>query len=314
MKTGNIRKLLMLVMLIALFSTFACSAGRDVYEVGSLAAGSVSDLIFPDDNPVLKKKILVAPVINKAEISASQAEEIRQDCISYLSKDKSLLITSLKKWGDDDPSSLLKQYGAVINPEYVKAAEEMGMDVFLACIIHPIEVSNKRTGIWPFRKDSHNVIISVSINAMDTVNGTLIVYKDKTEDINFDVADTGESNKWTPDYSMLRKEVRKMTKKLCSSVIDRLRRQYWQRKVTVDGGNLIINAGKAIGINENTVFEVFKRGDRIDSLSDGEYYIFGDKIGETRAKSISEDKTVLAANINGDSKDAAFVRVKRFDD
>ncbi|MGD9158803.1 MAG: hypothetical protein PVG39_10385 [Desulfobacteraceae bacterium] len=314
MKTGNIRRLLILVMLIVLISTFACSAGRDVYEVSSLAADSISNMIFPDNKPVLKKKILVTPVINKTGFSASQAEEIRQDCISYLSKDKYLIITSLKKWGDNDASSFLEQYGTVLNQAYAKAAEEMGMNILLACIIHPIEVTKKRTGVWPLRKDSYNVMISISINALDAVNGTLIVYNEKTENINFDVTDSGESNNWTPDYNMLRSEISSMTKKLCSSFVDRLRRQYWQSKVTVDSDNLVINAGKAIGINENTVFEVFKKGDRIDTLADGEYYIFGEKIGETRPRSISENKTVLAANINGELEDAAFVRVKRHND
>lgn len=313
MKTGNLRKLLILVILIVLTSTFGCGAGgRDVYEVSSLAVDSFTDLILPDDKPILKKKILVSPFISKAGFSASQVEEIRQDCISYLSKDKYLLITTLKKWGDKDSKSLLKKYGSVINPAYAKTAEELGMNVFLTFIIHPLEVTEKRTGIWPFRKDSYNVLTSISINALDTLNSTLIVYEDYTTDFNFKKTDSGEIDKWTPDFNILKSEISSMTKKLCSSVVEKLRKMPWQSKVNVDDGNLVINAGTAVGIDENTVFEIFKQGDRIESSSDGEYYIFGDKIGESGVKSISVDRAVLAANV--DLKDAVYVRVKRSDD
>ena len=260
MKTGTLRKLLTLVMLIALTSVFACSAGRDVYEVSSLTVDSVSNLIFPDDKPILKKKVLIAPVINKAGFSDAQAEEIRQDCISYLSKDDSLVLTKLINWGDKEPGSLSRTYGSVINPEYAKTAEEKGMNVLLACIVHPLEITEKRTGIWPNRKDGYNVLISVSVNALDAVNGTLIVFENKTEEMKFKKSDTGQSNKWTPDYSMIKGEISSSVKKLCSSVIERLRRQYWQSKVIVDSGNLNINAGRSIGITENTVFEIFKKG------------------------------------------------------
>ena len=311
MVTGNLRKLLILVILIVIASTFGCGAGgRDVMEVSSLAVDSFTDLILPDARPVLKKKILIAPVINNAGITDAQAEEIEQDCISYLSRDDYLLITTSKKWGDKDSSpSQMTSYGAVINPEYSNTAEEMGMNIFLGCIIRPLEITEKRTGVWPFRKDSYNVLIAISISAYDTINGTLIVYEDNTSDVNIKKTDSGENDKWTPDYNMLKKEISSMTKKLCSSVIDKLRKQPWQSKVTVEDGNLVINAGTAIGINENTVFDIFKEGDLIEAYRAGGYYILGEKLGESGAKSISEHRTVLAANT--DLKDAAYVRVKR---
>ncbi len=312
MKTGYLRKLIILVMLIVLASTFGCSAGKDVYEVSSLAADSFSSLILPDKKPILKKKILIAPVINKAGISDAQAEEIKQDCISHLSRDKFLHITTLKKFDDNESVFLLKNYGPVINPEYVKTAEEKGMNIFFAYVIHPIDVTEKRTGIWPLRKDSYNVVISVSVHAIDTVNNTLICYEDKKTDINFDKSDVGENDNWTPDYSLFKNEISSMTKKLCSSVIEKLRKQPWQTKVHVEDGNIVLKAGRDIGINENTAFELYKKGDPVEAYYNAVYYTFGDKIGESVPKSVSEDRTVLAANI--DLKDAFYIRVKRSDD
>ncbi|MBN2418689.1 MAG: hypothetical protein JXL81_04845, partial [Deltaproteobacteria bacterium] len=169
--------------------------------------------------------------------------------------------------------------------------------------------TEKRTGVWPFKKDNYNVLIPVSINALDTVNGTLIVFQDKISDINFIKTETMENSKWTPDYGMIKSEISSMTKKLCHSVVEKLRKQPWQSDVSTEGDNLIINAGKAIGINESTVFEVFKKGELIESNTREQYYILGEKMGEAQPASISENRSVLASNI--DIKDAAFVRVKR---
>lgn len=313
MKNDNIRKFLILIMLIAITSMFACRAATDVYEVSTQAADSISALILPDEKPVLKKKILVTPVINRAGISDSLAEEMRQECVSYLSKNKYLDVITLKKWNENEPEFVQKQYGAVINPAYAKKAGEMGMNIVAACVIHPVEITQKRTGIWPFRKDSRIALLSISINAVDTVNGTLVVYKDESKNINLGRINKDDDAKFVPDYNMLKDEMSSLIKELCSTLTERLEKVRWQSKVTIEGDSIIINAGKDIGINDNTVFELYKKGEPLESFSGKEYFVFGKKIGESRVKSVSADRAVLAVNASGDYRDTVFVRVKRDD-
>ena len=311
MKTGNLRKLLILTMLITMTSIFACSGVRDVYEVSTEAKKSITDLILPDDKPILKKKILITPVIDRAGISTSLSEQTRQECISYLSKDEYLVISTLKNWNDSESAFVQKEYGAVINPAYIKTAGEMGMNILLACIIHPLEITEKRTGIWPFRKDSHNVLVSVSINAVNTVDGTLLVYKDENENIDFGKVNEGENKEWVPDYNILKDEISSLIKKLCSTVIDRLRKIPWQSRADIDGDNLVIKAGKDIGIDQNTIFELYQKGSSYESFSGEEYYTLGKKIGETGIKTVSKNRAVLKGIKIGDYKDIIFVRAKR---
>ena len=314
MKTGNLRKFLILVILIALTSMFACSAGKDVYEVGSLAYDSFSNIILPDEKPVLKKKVLITPVINASEISSDQAEAIRQDCISYLSRDKYLLLTTLKNWDDNIPAYVLKEFGRVINPAYSESAEKMGINILLACVIHPIEVTKTRTGIWPFRRDSHKALLSLSLNALDTVNDTQIIYDVRTTNIKIDKFNSNDKDQWSPYYDLIRDKFSSMTKKLCSSSSDKLRKIPWQSKIRKDGGRFIINGGKDIGVTEDTVFELYKQGDPVDALGNTKYEIFGAKIGETRVRYLSENQTVLDVKTDEEYKEAAYVRVKRYGD
>ena len=313
MEAYNLRKLLILTILVVLNSTFGCRAARDVYDVSTQAADSITGLILPDGKPILKKKVLLAPVINRGDISTSMAEEIRQECVSYLSTDEYVVVNTLKQLNDSDPEFIQKQYGAVINPVYVKKAAEMGMNILTVFIVHPFEITKKRTGIWPLRKDTHRVLLSVSVNAVDTVNGTLIVNKNKSVNIDFGETNPGDMENWAPDYNIIKNKISSLTKDLSSSVIEGLRKAPWQSQVAIDGDNLVIKAGKETGINENTVFELFKKGEPLESFSGEEYFVFGEKIGETRVKYLSGDKAVLAGSTNGYFRDTAFARVKRKD-
>ncbi len=313
MKTGYFRGSLILTMLIAAVFTLSCSGVRDVYEVSSEAANSITDLMLPDEKPVLKKKVLIAPVINRSDISSAVTEQIRKDCVAYLADDKYIVVNTFEKWNDTDPGFIQKEYGAVINPSYVKTAAEMGMNILMTCVIHPMEIDKKRTGIWPFRKDSHIIMLSMSINAVDTVNGTLVVFKNVNTTFKAGTVDPGDNEKWVPDYNMFIDEISSLTKELCSSVIEKLRKTAWQSPVSIDSDNLVIKAGKDVGIDDNTIFELYKKGEPLGSFSGEEYFGSGDKIGETGVKSVSVDRAVLAVDKNMDYKNTAYVRVKQVD-
>ena len=313
MKTGNFRKSFLLSVLIAITTTMGCSGTKDIYEVGTLAVNSVSDMILPDEKPLLKKKVLVTPVIDKAKISSSLSEEINKEFISCLSENEYFSVSSLDKWDDEEPDSLLEQYGAIINPAHLKSADKMGMNLVLAIIIHPIEVTEIRRGVWPFRKDVHNVQVSVSINALDTMNGTLIVNKSITKNVKGGEVNPAEDKNWKPGDDFLKKEITSFVKKLSSKVIEDLNSKPWKSKLYSDGDKFFLKAGRDAGITEGTVFEIYTKGEPIAAYSGEKYYVFGDKIGETRVKSLSRNEAVIAVSADGKYKDAAFVSVKKDD-
>jgi len=313
MKAGIFRYLLILSIPALLAFTSACGgAARDVYYVGGQAAKSIKGLVTPDAKPVLKKKILITPVINNSGIDNLQTDQIMRDCVSYISEDEYLVVSTLEKYGDTDKAFLNKQYGAILNPAYVKKSGASGINILLACIIQPVEITKARKGIWPFRKDIRKITLTLSINAVDTVNGTLIVYEDETIDFKSGLINTGENDKWVPDSNLLQDKISDLTEELCSRAIDILRKVPWQSEPVVDGENYVIRSGRDIGINENTVFEMFKKGEPVKSGAGDQFFLLGEKIGETRVKSFAEDSAVLA--INTKSSEVSFIRVKQPED
>lgn len=313
MKAGILRYLLILSIPALLSFTSGCGgAARDVYYVGGETAKSLKRLVTPDAKPVLKKKILITPVINNSGIENLQTDQIMQACVLYISEDEYLVVSTLQKYEDRDQAFLNKPYGAILNPAYVKKSGASGINILIACIIQPVEVTKTRKGIWPYRKDTHKVTLSVSLNAVDTVNGTLVVYEDETLDFTSGLINTGEGDKWAPDNNMLQDKFLDMTEELCSRAIEKLRKIPWQSEPVAEGNNYVIRSGRDVGVNENTLFELFKKGDPVKSSASDQYYLLGEKIGETGVKSVAEKSAVL--NINAGQSDVSFVRVKQPED
>ncbi|GEM_PF-3209179 len=310
MKAGIIRYILIFSVPVLMAFTSGCGgAASDVYYVGRETGKSLKRLFTPEAKPVLKKKILITPVINNSGIDNLQTDRIMQACFSYISEDKYLVVSTLQKYEDQDQAFLNKPYGAILNPVYVKKSGASGINILLACIIQPVEVAKAKKGIWPFRKDTHKVTLSVSLNAVDTVNGTLVVFEDETIDFMSGLLNTGENDRWLPDSSMLQEKILDMTEKLCSRAIKKLRKIPWQSEPVVEGDNYVIRSGRDIGINENTVFELFKKGEPARSGSGDQYFLLGEKTGETGIRSVAENSAVL--NINAGQKEVSFIRVKQ---
>jgi len=307
---GLFRKLSVLVILLSLLSAFACSTVNEVYLAGAETVNLATDLIMPDEKPVLKKKVMVAPVINQTGINKFD-EKVRQILISNLAQDEFLLVSSLNKGNSSISNSKTLQYGIIIDSEQVKNAREMGANILVSCVFHSIESDIKRKGIWPLRENRRVIGISVSINAIDTINNTLVVSRNETLYVKTDEKDPDSFEKWKPDINLLEKEIPSVLEKLSSSITEKLRQYPWQSRIHMAENNkYVIKAGRNIGIDTSTVFELFTKGESIKSLTGEEYFILGEKIGEVGIKSVSQDVSTLAMTLNGNSN-AELIRVKR---
>lgn len=315
MKAGIFRYVSTLVIAALLLFSSACSTFKPVYETGVDLTHATARLILPAKKPVLKKKVLVAPLVNQAGISKSMSENITRNCVSYLEQNKYLLVTQLNESSPSPEKIREIQYGIIIDHDQVKKAEKMGMNILVSFIMHPFDTEIKKTGIWPFRKMRREINISISVNALDTINDTLLVAKNESKYVT--------DNKYNPDanndnqqidYSILKGKINSMVKDLCSYVAKDLQKHPWHTKVIKTADNIEIKAGSDVGISKNSVFDVFKRGDSIVSMSGRKIYIVGQKIGVIGVRSVSRDKTVL--NISPSDKDFSeveYARVKRED-
>lgn len=313
MKRSNMTRIFLLIMLFFLFHGIGCGTVKSAYRASADAARSLSEMVIPGEKDMLRERVMVVPVINQAGIKEETAMRITGIFMDILTKDGHLLVTMLKDIETSSSDLSSPQYGIVIDPWLVKKAEETGMDVLITTTLSPFDVKTKKSGIWPFRKMKKEIDISISMNVLDITNETLILNETETRKINvgYDPVE-GQEDRWEVDNEILDEEVYSILKTYSSDITDALDALPWTGKIKLaDDKAVMINGGKDIGVTEGSIFEVFDKGEPIQSINGKDYFYLGMKVAEVRAEEVMQ-KYTLAAPLNNERLiDGQLVRLKR---
>jgi hypothetical protein len=164
-----------------------------------------------------------------------------------------------------------------------------------------MEVYTKRTGFWFLRGVKRHMEISILINAIDVVTGTLFLSNLERRRIKIlpeeNLFGLGAARTLSPEE--LNKIMSRLFKAQVSAITRTLRDHPWIGKIiSVDGDKAVISGGADVGIKEGMFFEVFGRGEPIESYSGRIYYARGAKEGEITAVDVIRDRS-LAVPVNG---------------
>ena len=278
------RHLIILVSFIVL--SVGCSATKSVYKVVTFQKNETDSL---------KKRVLLLPFVDRAELGQEQLRDMSNTFVNLLNKDNRLLLDR-----DNEPiSSTLKmrspEYGIIIDPDQAKRAKELGMNVLLMGIINPLEFHTRKSGIWPFRGTKREAEVSMFVNALDVTNDTLLLTH--LESRKFKIYE--ELTEWEePDEQTLRRSIdeEKLAKVLADIIEEQadvlretLDQQPWSGWIlSADDQEVIINAGKDVGIVPGYIFDVYKRGEPVRSKTGKTYYLLGQKVGMIKAAEVLE--------------------------
>jgi hypothetical protein len=301
----------LLMVLFPFVLGMGCGTVKSAYRASAGAAKSVTELVIPGKGDSLRKRILVASVIDRAGIKEEEARRITGNFIELLRGDEDLMVNLL--YDTSDSGHLSPQYSIIIDPKLVKKAEEMGMDMLIMVTLDPFDVRTKKSGIWPFRKMKKLIDISISINLLDITYGTLLLADTKTKRIKTDyVPAEGQDNRWDADYEVLDEELSSIMGDYAFEISDRLGSQPWTGKIVLlEDETATISGGKDIGVTEGDIFEIFDKGEPIRSLEDKDYFYLGPKMAEVRADEVMESYTIVAPVNSETLVDGQLVRLKR---
>jgi hypothetical protein len=312
MKTVTVTRLFFIIIFIfALLTGFGCGMFKSVYSFSSHPIESISGAIA-GEKAVLTKRTLVAPFENHAGIKQEMVSRIGDRFGDLLRKEDHISVTMLEGFDRSYAVTSSPQYGVVIDQEIVKKAEEIGMDILITATVDTFDVVTKKGGLWPFRRMKKQVTISVSMNVLDIINGTLV--RAETENRKIKMAFKGPEDQyetWEVDYNILDEELSSILEDQLSGVSEALGSIPWTGKIKLtDNNNVMINGGKDVGITEGSVFEVFEKSEPIQSLSGKEYFFLGAKQGEIRAEEVKSEYTIAVPLNNEILEDGQLVRLK----
>ncbi len=300
MKRHILRSLPYAILLFLLIQGISCGTAKSLYKK-----------VRPKSNG-LKKKVLVLPVIDQAGVGKAKAAEITNTFAHLLNEDAHLKVFKSNKPLPSKQKTRSPEFGIVIDPQMAKRAQELGMNVLITVVLNPFEITSKKSGIWPFRKLREEAEISLLVNAMDIVTGTLFMSNMETEKVKIPEEFSEEQvKKEEIDDYILGEALSDLLEDLASAVTSELRDEpWWGWLVSMDGKNIVINAGGDVGLTRGTVFEVFALGESIRSAKGESFYLLGPKVGEIETVKIMHSNALAVPLNGGEFKPGQLIKTK----
>jgi hypothetical protein len=293
MKPAKIRHALLVTLLAGLVSWSGCSTTHNLYQT-----------VMPGETYTqLKKRVLLLPFTDQANLGAEKVEEFTSRLITLLNKKEYFLIIRPSKPIPTSAKIRSPGYGILIDPDQAEWAEKMGMNVLLTVVVPPFEVQTEKKGIWPFRKFRRMLEMSMVVNALDVTNGTLLLTHMENRRIRLPEFDEFEVDEF--DLSFDEKQIKTRfaqtyrpseidQKKLdeawseiiedqASAITEALNEQPWSGRIlSVDSQNILINAGQDVGLTQGTLLDVFSQGETLVSATGRAFNLLGRKVGEIK--------------------------------
>ncbi len=285
---------------------------------------TVYNKIIPDKEG-LKKRVLVLPLTDQAGLGEAKAQEIQALFLEELRKDGHFLIHEASLPPSSNKNVTGSQFDIIVGPELAKRAESMGMNVLITATIHPIDVNSEIKGFWPIIIVQRKLELSMVVNALDLTNGTLFMtnlegtqLKMEKQVEGLEVLQIKGEFKEESDNPLSHVEEKKITKALAemvenqaSAITEVLKEEPWSGKIlSVDGKLLVINAGRDVGLITGSLFEVFGKGESIQSVNGRSYYLLGPKMGEIKTTRVMENQASAVPWKGEGFKAGQTIRVK----
>lgn len=282
---------------------------------------------FIPDKDGLKKRVLILPVIDQAGLGDAKVKEVQALFIEELRKKENFLVREATLAPSSDNLKRTAQFDIIVDPLLSKKAEEMGMNVLITATIHPIDVNVEKKGIWPILIISRKLELSMVVSALDLTNGTLFMTNLENTKLKMEEQVEGyevlqienqfqEEEAKNPlsfvDEEKFKEALDDMVRDQADAILEVLEEEPWSGKIlSVDGKDLVINAGRDVGLITGSLFEVFEKGESIQAVNGRSYNLLGPKTGEIKAVRVLDDHAAAVPWKGTGFKAGQTIRVKK---
>ncbi len=283
-----------------------------LFLIVACGCSTIRSLVSPviPKGPELKKKVMVFPLVNQAPIEGERARKLDRDFRKSLKSSPHLLVYTPPEGATMSMTSPL--FGVVTTSRLVEVAEGMGMNALVIGVMNPIEVTTRKSGIWPFRSNKRFYNVSMGVNVVDIITKTFSMTQIESEEFSIPVKDAEGRDEKGIINKGLDEVLPEILKRVTSAAEKGLGSQPWMGKIlAVEDKTVMIDAGKLVGVKPGQTFEVLSVGEAIPSASGRPIQELGERIGEIRVDSVME-KHSLAVPVKGEKFSAGqVVRFRR---
>jgi hypothetical protein len=301
MKRGIFFRLIFPIAFLFLILGAGCGTTKSVYK----------KVTFKETT--LKKRVLVLPLLDQAGVGEAKTAELTAKLVELLKEGEDLLVYKGELPAPSRQRMRSLKFAVVIDPVLIENADRLGMNVLVAGVLNPTEMTVRKWGWWPFQGIKRRVEVSLLLNAYDIIDGTLFLTHLETRKIKVSTDNPGWEEGGIPkiDETELEEELSDILEDQASNIRDELEDQPWRGKImSVDGETVVISAGSGSGVSNGSEFQVFSKGERIRSVSGKYFYLLGPKVGEIKTIEVMDSHTRAAGVTGGPFKAGQIITIK----
>jgi len=298
--------------LIILWLMVAISGCSSTVELSKKVLPTVVAKKVLPGQPLLKKRVMVLPFVDQADVGQEMSDSLSRGFYDALKQAPYLLLSQPPDGTFSSMAMRSPQYGIVTSSRLIDFAERQGMNAIVVGVLNPVEITTRKTGIWPFDKWRKYYIVSVSVNVIDTVSKTLFLTHLESEEfsIPLDEAEQMDSESFTADCQ--RKALPELIDEQVGAIQTALDTEPWTGKImAVENGTIMINAGDDVGAKVGQQFEVFSLGKTIPAGSGRKVHLLGGTEGVIETTTVMESHALANAVSGGPFAAKQLVRPKR---
>lgn len=306
MRIRRFSQLLLLIFVPLFIAVSGCSTTASLTR--KVLPESWARKILPEQ-PNLKQRVMVFPLVDQADLGPQITGRYSRRFYDLLKASPHLLVNEPPDGMFSSLAMESPQFGVVTHSSLVDFAQSLGMNDLIIGVLNPVEISIRKTGIWPFDKWRKFYGISMAVNIIDTASKTLLLTHLESEEfpVALDEAEDLDEKAFINEVST--ESYPEMIQELAEIVIRELHQQPWTGSVlAVENNAIMINAGKEVGLEPGKLFEVFAQGKSVPSGSGRPIYLFGEKIGVIKVNSVMESHALAEPVSGGPFEPKQFVR------
>ncbi len=262
--------------------------------------------------PVLKKRVMVLPFVDQANVGAERADTLSRKFYDTLKEAPGLVLTEPPDGIFSSMGMRSPQYGIVTSSRLIDYAERQGMNAVVVGVLNPVEIATRKTGIWPFDKWRKYYTVSVSVNVINTVSKTLFLTHMESDDFSVPLDEAEQMDPEAFIADCLREALPELVEDQVPVVETALDEYPWTGRIlAVENGTIMINGGDDIGVKTGQRFEVFSMGRTITAGSGRKVHLLREAEGEIETTQVMEAHALADAVAGGPFVPKQLVRVKR---
>ncbi len=278
--------------------------------LGCATTKNMVQMIMPN-KPTLKKQVMVFPFLDFSRLEPTKTEQITSDFIAVLGKSSNHVYQPCPKGVNLPTKTWAPEFMTLAHSQLIKETEDLGMNVIVYGTLNPVEIENKKTGIWPFRKSSKIFKITVLVNVVDAADGCLLLTNLMSENMAFHIDETEKTDEKALVEQTFEKKIPRLLKHQAAVVVEKLDAEPWTGKILdVSADTMKINAGRQIGVSPKQQFAVYEQGESIHCLADKPLDLLGKMAGEIKVTSVMDDYSLAVAVKGGPFSAGQTIRLE----